>query len=74
MTERNLRMRTRAGRWVLLATVLGSGLAMLDSTVVNIALPTIGKDFGAGPLEPAVGDQRLHADTRRVPAARRCAR
>src|ERR1700712_1756646 len=41
-------MRTGAGRWVLLATGLGSGLAMLDSTVVNIALPTIGKDFDAG--------------------------
>jgi EmrB/QacA subfamily drug resistance transporter len=48
VAERNLRMKTSAGRWVLLATVLGSGLAMLDSTVVNIALPTIGRDFDAG--------------------------
>ncbi len=48
MTERNLHVKTSAGRWVLLATVLGSGLAMLDSTVVNIALPTIGKDLDAG--------------------------
>jgi EmrB/QacA subfamily drug resistance transporter len=31
-----------AGRWVLLATVLGSGLAFVDATVVNIALPRIG--------------------------------
>ncbi|MFK3985159.1 MFS transporter [Micromonospora sp. NPDC050397] len=37
-----------AGRWVLLATVLGSGLAFIDSTVVNIALPRIGTDFNAG--------------------------
>jgi EmrB/QacA subfamily drug resistance transporter len=36
-----------AGRWVLLATVLGSGMAFLDSTVVNIAVPSIGRDFGA---------------------------
>ncbi|GAA4717693.1 MFS transporter [Phytohabitans rumicis] len=36
-----------AGRWVLLATVLGSGLTFLDATVVNIALPRIGEDFGA---------------------------
>jgi EmrB/QacA subfamily drug resistance transporter len=36
-----------AGRWVLLATVLGSGLAMLDATVVNVALPSIGEDLGA---------------------------
>lgn len=35
------------GRWVLFATVLGSGLAMLDATVVNIALPQIGADLGA---------------------------
>jgi EmrB/QacA subfamily drug resistance transporter len=48
MAERNLRMGSGPGRWVLLATVLGSGLAMLDATVVNIALPTIGKDFDAG--------------------------
>jgi EmrB/QacA subfamily drug resistance transporter len=37
-----------AGRWVVLATVLGSGLAMLDATVVNVALPSIGADFDAG--------------------------
>jgi EmrB/QacA subfamily drug resistance transporter len=43
-----LHVGTPAGRWVLLATVLGSGLAMLDATVVNIALPTIGRDFDAG--------------------------
>jgi EmrB/QacA subfamily drug resistance transporter len=35
------------GRWVLFAAVLGSGLAMLDATVVNIALPRIGEDLGA---------------------------
>jgi EmrB/QacA subfamily drug resistance transporter len=33
---------------VLLATVLGSGIAFLDTTVVNVALPTIGEDLGAG--------------------------
>jgi hypothetical protein len=31
------------GRWVLAVTVLGSGIAALDATVVNIALPTIGR-------------------------------
>ncbi|MDQ3824287.1 MAG: MFS transporter [Actinomycetota bacterium] len=41
------RMGTPAGRWVLLATIFGSGMAMLDATVVNIALPSIGRDFGA---------------------------
>src|SRR5262249_39121593 len=36
------------GRWVLVVTVLGSGIASLDATVVNIALPTIGRDFDTG--------------------------
>jgi EmrB/QacA subfamily drug resistance transporter len=35
-------------RWVLAATVLGSGLAFVDATVVNIALPTIGAELDAG--------------------------
>lgn len=36
------------GRWVLFATVLGSGMAFLDATVVNIALPHISADLHAG--------------------------
>jgi EmrB/QacA subfamily drug resistance transporter len=40
-------MGTPQGRWVLLTTVLGSGLAMLDATVVNVALQRIGADLGA---------------------------
>jgi EmrB/QacA subfamily drug resistance transporter len=36
-----------AGRWVLVATVLGSGMAFLDATVVSIALPPIGDDLDA---------------------------
>src|SRR3954449_5638005 len=35
------------GRWVLTAAVLGSGMAMLDGTVVNIALRNIGGELGA---------------------------
>jgi EmrB/QacA subfamily drug resistance transporter len=41
-------MGTAAGKWVVVVTVLGSGLSMLDATVVNIALPTIGEDLDAG--------------------------
>lgn len=33
------------GRWILLAAVLGSGIVFLDSTVVNVALPAIGRDL-----------------------------
>jgi EmrB/QacA subfamily drug resistance transporter len=40
-----VRYGSPAGRWVLLAAVLGSGIAMLDGTVVNIALPTIGREL-----------------------------
>jgi EmrB/QacA subfamily drug resistance transporter len=32
---------------VLLAAVLGSGVALLDATVVNIALPAVGRDLNA---------------------------
>ncbi len=42
-----LRLSSAAGRWVLLATVLGSSMALLDSTVVNVALPTIGRHLNA---------------------------
>src|SRR5262245_15254703 len=35
------------GKWVVAAAVLGTGMAWLDSTVVNVALPTIGQDLGA---------------------------
>ena len=43
-----LRYGTAAGRWVITATVLGSGMAQLDATVVGIALPAIGRQFNAG--------------------------
>ncbi|MFI5101023.1 MAG: MFS transporter, partial [Actinomycetes bacterium] len=44
--EVQVRYGTATGRGVLLATILGSGLAGIDATVVNVALPTIGADFG----------------------------
>ena len=34
-----------AKRWILVAAVLGSGIVFLDSTVVNVALPRIGRDL-----------------------------
>src|SRR5215467_2053981 len=43
----DIRLRSGKGRWVLLAMVLGSGVAFLDATVVNVALPTIGKQLHA---------------------------
>ncbi len=41
-------MRTAAGRWVLFTTVLGSGMVMIDGTVVNVALERIGTELDAG--------------------------
>ncbi|GGF37673.1 MFS transporter [Marmoricola endophyticus] len=43
-----LRLAIPSGRWVLLATILGSALAGIDATVVNVALPAIGDSLGAG--------------------------
>jgi EmrB/QacA subfamily drug resistance transporter len=42
-----LRLDSPRGRWTLVATVLGSGVVMLDGTVVNVALPAIGRDLNA---------------------------
>lgn len=35
-------------KWILAATILGSGMAFLDGTVVNVALPAIGTSLGGG--------------------------
>ena len=43
-----IRFGTPEGRGVIAATVLGSSVAFLDGTVVNVALPAIGADFSAG--------------------------
>ncbi|MER8005090.1 MFS transporter [Streptomyces sp. NPDC094149] len=43
----DVRLASSQGKWILLTTVLGSSMAMLDSTVVNVALPRIGQDLDA---------------------------
>ncbi|MER5576235.1 MFS transporter [Streptomyces massasporeus] len=43
----DVRLASPQGKWILLTTVLGSSMAMLDSTVVNVALPRIGRDLDA---------------------------
>jgi EmrB/QacA subfamily drug resistance transporter len=47
MSAGTIEYSSAAGRGVVLAAVLGSGMAMLDGTVVNVALKTIGKDLDA---------------------------
>jgi EmrB/QacA subfamily drug resistance transporter len=39
---------SRARTLTLVATILGSGIALLDATVVNVALPAIENDLGGG--------------------------
>ncbi|SDY13699.1 drug resistance transporter, EmrB/QacA subfamily [Micromonospora pattaloongensis] len=49
MTEppATLRLASPAGRGVMLATTLASGMAFLDATVVNVALPHLGRELHA---------------------------
>src|SRR5215475_9440798 len=42
-----VRLGSAAGRGLLIGTVLGSSMALLDTTIVNVALPHIGHDLGA---------------------------
>ncbi|WP_336205087.1 MFS transporter [Nonomuraea sp. LPB2021202275-12-8] len=48
MENGHIELKSAQGRWILAATVLGSGLAMLDSTVVNVALPFLGTELETG--------------------------
>ncbi|TCN41199.1 EmrB/QacA subfamily drug resistance transporter [Kribbella orskensis] len=45
--EDGIAFGTARARWVLAATALGTGMAFLDGTVVNVALPKIGGDLDA---------------------------
>jgi EmrB/QacA subfamily drug resistance transporter len=39
---------TRRQRLTLIAAILGSGVAMIDGSIVNVALPSIERDLGGG--------------------------
>src|SRR5579862_8143766 len=43
-----LRYRSAQGRWVVAAMILGSSVAGIDSTVVAVALPAIGRSLHVG--------------------------
>jgi EmrB/QacA subfamily drug resistance transporter len=47
-TSELLELHSTRGRLTLFTVILGSGIAMLDGTVVNIAAKTIGEDLHAG--------------------------
>ena len=38
--------RNRQSPWILAASILGSGAVFLEGSVVSVALPSIGRDFG----------------------------
>lgn len=44
----SVRLASAAGRWVLAVAVLGDSMILLEATVVNVALPTIGRNLNAG--------------------------
>ena len=39
---------TKNNRYILIATILGSSIAFIDGSVVNVALPAIQRDLGGG--------------------------
>jgi EmrB/QacA subfamily drug resistance transporter len=43
-----LKLHSAAGRWMVAGSVLGSGAVFLESSVVNVALPAIARDFHVG--------------------------
>ena len=62
-------------KWLALALLsVVQFMLVLDIAIVNVALPSIKVDLGLLAGEPAVGDQRLRARLRRLPAPRRACR
>jgi EmrB/QacA subfamily drug resistance transporter len=48
VTKEETRLSSAAGRWILAASVLGSGAVFLEGSVVAVAVPAIGRDLGLG--------------------------
>src|ERR1051326_6632566 len=46
-TTNTLPVVRNMGIWVLIATILGSSMAFIDGTVVNVALPILQRDLNA---------------------------
>src|SRR5918998_1747392 len=46
-TDSAIPLSSPRGRWILVAAVLASALASIEATVVNVALPAIGRDLDA---------------------------
>ena len=48
VTNKATRLDSASGRWILAASVLGSGAVFLEGSVVSVAIPAIGRDLGLG--------------------------
>ncbi len=64
----------RAKNLALLLLAMTQFVIVIDASIVNVALPSIGAAPALLARQPLVGRQRLHAHVRRLPAARRPAR
>ena len=63
-------MNDRKARWLALyALCLGDLMIVLDTNIVNVALPDHPDRARLLADRPGLGGQRLHADLRRLPAA-----
>jgi len=51
---------SRAERWTLFAAILASGIVFLDSTVVNVALPRIGRELPSSVFGVLEGQSYLY--------------
>ena len=47
-------------RWILAAAVLGSSIVFLDSTVVNVALPSIGEELPSSAVSVSEGQTYVY--------------
>ncbi|HEY1518167.1 MAG TPA: MFS transporter [Solirubrobacteraceae bacterium] len=43
-----VRLASARGRWVLAVAVLGEAMTLVEATVVNVSLPSLGRDLGVG--------------------------
>ena len=75
LQELTLMTMTGRTRWLaLIVLCMGTLMIVLDSTIVNVALPSIRADLHFSQTLAGMGRQRVPAHLRRLPPARRPAR
>ena len=56
----------RSGPWILTATIIGSAMAFIDSTVTSVALPQIQERLGATAVAVIIAGKGRAAPAERV--------